>query len=207
LGLHLTRPWRVVVAGRPNAGKSSLVNALLAYSRSIVFDQPGTTRDLVTALTSYDGWPIELCDTAGLRETLEPLEAAGIDRARLTLANADLAIVLIDVSVAPTEEDQNMLVSLPRAIAVAHKCDLPTYGDNTILDNCKTSPLAVSSKTGEGVQTLWRTITDRLVPEVPALGTPLPVTPRQVALLERAHEALVQGDRPEASAAIREILG
>ena len=68
-GLHLTRPWNVVLAGRPNVGKSSLINALLGYTRSIVFDQPGTTRDVVTAATAIDGWPIELSDTAGLRES------------------------------------------------------------------------------------------------------------------------------------------
>ena len=70
-----------MLAGRPNVGKSSLTNALLGYTRSIVFDQPGTTRDVVTATTAIDGWPIEFSDTAGLREGSEPLEAAGIERA------------------------------------------------------------------------------------------------------------------------------
>ncbi len=68
IGLHLTEPWQVVIAGPPNVGKSSLINAILGYQRAIVFDQPGTTRDVVTALTALDGWPIEFSDTAGLRE-------------------------------------------------------------------------------------------------------------------------------------------
>lgn len=68
-GLRLTQPWRVVLSGRPNVGKSTLINALLGYTRSIVFDQPGTTRDVVTAHTAFDGWPFQLADTAGIRCT------------------------------------------------------------------------------------------------------------------------------------------
>ena len=68
IGRHLIEPWRVVIAGPPNAGKSTLLNAIVGFQRAIVFDQPGTTRDVVTAATVLDGWPIELADTAGLRE-------------------------------------------------------------------------------------------------------------------------------------------
>ena len=68
----------VVLSGAPNVGKSSLINALVGYERAIVFAEPGTTRDVVTAGTAVDGWPIELADTAGLRESTDPLEAAGI---------------------------------------------------------------------------------------------------------------------------------
>src|SRR5207244_11945531 len=67
VGRHLTAPWRVAVAGAPNVGKSSLVNALAGYQRSVVAPTPGTTRDVVTALLAIDGWPVELADTAGLR--------------------------------------------------------------------------------------------------------------------------------------------
>src|SRR4029453_3197945 len=67
LGQHLTAPWRVVLAGPPNVGKSSLINALAGYQRTIVSHVPGTTRDVVTTTTAIDGWPVELADTAGLR--------------------------------------------------------------------------------------------------------------------------------------------
>jgi len=67
LGQHLTRPWSVVLAGPSNVGKSSLMNALVGHRRAIVHATPGTTRDAVTARTAIDGWPVELCDTAGLR--------------------------------------------------------------------------------------------------------------------------------------------
>src|SRR5690606_16577637 len=78
LGLHLTRPWHVALAGAPNVGKSSLLNAVLGYGRAIVFDQPGTTRDVLDAVTAIDGWPVRLTDGAGLRESVDALEAAGV---------------------------------------------------------------------------------------------------------------------------------
>jgi len=81
-GLHLTDPWNVVIVGRPNVGKSSLLNALAGFARSIVFDQPGTTRDLVTAEIALCGWPVQLVDTAGLHESECALETAGIGLAR-----------------------------------------------------------------------------------------------------------------------------
>ncbi len=126
-GLHLTRPWRVVLAGRPNVGKSSLINAILGYTRCIVFDQPGTTRDVVSAQTAIDGWPIELSDTAGLRASADPLESAGIERARQTLETADLVVVLVDVSQPASADDRAILAVHRSAIVVAHKCDLPMY--------------------------------------------------------------------------------
>jgi tRNA modification GTPase len=69
LGRHLTRPWRVVVAGAPNVGKSSLINALAGFTRTVVTAVPGTTRDVVATAAAIDGWPVELIDTAGLRLT------------------------------------------------------------------------------------------------------------------------------------------
>jgi tRNA modification GTPase len=86
LGLHLTTPWRVVLAGPPNVGKSSLINALAGYERAIVSPVPGTTRDVVTLTTAIDGWPVELADTAGLRTTDDELESAGVQLAEATLA-------------------------------------------------------------------------------------------------------------------------
>jgi tRNA modification GTPase len=205
---HLTRPWKVVLTGKPNVGKSSLANALLGYTRSIVFDQPGTTRDVVTATTAIDGWPIEFSDTAGLREGSEPLEVAGIERARNALAEADLAIVLIDVSQPAGDDDRTLLAALPTAIVVAHKCDLPRCaGSNAWNAEATSRWLSVSSKTGAGVDGLLRTISARLVPEVPPPGTPLPVTTRQVALLRAAGEAARQGDAEACRRSIGEIIG
>lgn len=99
IGLHLTEPWKVVLAGPPNVGKSSLINALVGYRRSITMDEPGTTRDVLEARTMLDGWPIRLSDTAGIRDNAaSPIEAAGIEAARNELASADLVLWVEDAS-------------------------------------------------------------------------------------------------------------
>jgi tRNA modification GTPase len=206
-GLHLTRPWKVVLAGRPNVGKSSLMNALLGYTRSIVFDQPGTTRDVVTAVTVLDGWPIEISDTAGIRESSDELESAGVRRAQRNLGEADLPILLIDFSAAPHEADHALLAAYPRAIVVAHKCDLPQYeGDGGWEPRLSQNWIPISSKTGEGIGRLAEAIVRRLVPDLPSATTPIPITSRQIALLRHAADAARTGDLETSRQAIREIL-
>src|SRR5262249_45570791 len=96
LGRHLTAPWKVVVAGAPNVGKSSLVNALAGYQRSIVSPIPGTTRDVVTTSIAIDGWPIDLIDTGSLSEQAEELEQQGIRLAESAVAEADLCLMVLD---------------------------------------------------------------------------------------------------------------
>ncbi|MCA9178054.1 MAG: 50S ribosome-binding GTPase [Planctomycetales bacterium] len=167
LGAHLTSPWRVVLVGVPNAGKSTLLNRLLGFERSVVFDQPGTTRDAVTTRTVIDGWPVEICDTAGLRQTSDELEQAGAELARQAAADCDLAIHVVDLSA----DECDQLVSLPpRSLRVGSKLDLtrdvPTQASN--LDLC------VSAATGEGIEELLERIATRLVPAVPPPGSAVP---------------------------------
>jgi tRNA modification GTPase len=102
IGSHLTRPWHMMIAGRPNVGKSSLTNAMLGYDRSIVFDVPGTTRDVVTARGAFDGWPVWIEDTAGMRHASDPLEREGIQLARQRLPAIDLLVWVLS---APELED------------------------------------------------------------------------------------------------------
>lgn len=180
-GRHLTEPWRVVLCGRPNVGKSSLINALVGFGRSIVFDQPGTTLDVVTIETALDGWPVELSDTAGLRESTSELEMAGIERARRRLESADLRVLVIDTSQQADEADRRLLTAWPEAVVVAHKCDLPVMWGAPVPPEA----LAVSSVTGEGVNLLAELVSGRLVPEVPLPRTLIPVNARQVAQLAR----------------------
>jgi small GTP-binding protein len=108
-------------------GKSSLINALVGYQRSIVFDEPGTTRDVVTAETALDGWPIQFIDTAGLRDSdADDLEAAGIALARQQLDAADLRLLVLDTSQPRNADDERLLDEWTDALVIANKCDLPS---------------------------------------------------------------------------------
>jgi tRNA modification GTPase len=97
-GAHVTVPWRVVVGGRTNVGKSSLINRIVGFERTIVFDEPGTTRDVVQCRTAVAGWPIEMADTAGWRDDAQAVEKLGIARAQAAWNAADLRILVADLS-------------------------------------------------------------------------------------------------------------
>ncbi|HEY0981265.1 GTPase [Schlesneria sp.] len=184
-GLHLSNPWNVVLTGRPNVGKSSLINGLLGYERAIVFDQPGTTRDVVTGETAFEGWPVVLADTAGIRQDAHALESQGIALAQARLRTADLQIVLLDLSQVPTPDDFELLRQWPEALVVANKADLSVQWDEALPENV----LQVSAKRGQGLAELQSEIVKRLVPEVPPTGTAVPLNPRQVAILQQARSA------------------
>jgi tRNA modification GTPase len=184
-GLHLTTPWSVVLTGRPNVGKSSLINALLGYERAIVFDQPGTTRDVVTGETAFEGWSVLLADTAGIRNDASRLEAAGIKLAEERLRSADLRLVLIDLSQPAAADDMEMLSRWPDAIVVAHKSDLDRQRNAQLPEKT----LFVSSRTGQGLLELQKAIVNRLVPNTPDPNQPIPLTQRQIERLNEAHDA------------------
>ncbi len=180
-GRHLTQPWEVVLAGRPNVGKSSLINALVGFERSIVFDEPGTTRDVVTAETALDGWAIRLSDTAGQRGSSNELEAAGIARAREAFASADARLLLIDISEPPHGDDRRLLAEWPDSIVVAHKADLP----NAWGESLPSGAIRVSSLQRTGLGELSSAIVSRLIPELPTDQTVIPLTEQHV--LELRH--------------------
>jgi tRNA modification GTPase len=204
LGLHLTQPWQVVVAGAPNAGKSSLVNAILGYQRAIVWPEPGTTRDVLTASTAIDGWPVELTDTAGLRAAGEPIEAAGVARAQQQIAAADLVLVIADTT-APWNDDLYRQVSRgrnSRTLVIAHnKCDLlapPADG--------RPAGIAISAKTGTGIDELLAAVSRAIVPQPPLPGAAVPFTNEQVAAIHTANAHLSRGDARAASGALTALL-
>jgi len=201
-GVHLSRPWSVVLTGRPNVGKSSLINALLGYRRAIVADQPGTTRDVVAGVTAFDGWPIELADTAGLRAAQESLEAGGIELARSKLATADLRVLLIDVGEPPQRDDETLLASWPDALVVAHKADLPDRWEGRLPGGA----IRVSSRTGAGLAELMAAIIRRIVPREPPPGTPLPVSLRQVSCLRELQSGLEANDEDQYRVAARTLI-
>jgi tRNA modification GTPase len=174
VGRHLIRPWQVVVAGPPNVGKSSLVNALAGYPRAIVHRAPGTTRDAVTAETIWDGWPVELCDTAGLRDAGDAVERAGIELAGRRMAQADLVLLVFDRSRPWSATDEAVRGARPGAFLVHNKSDLPPA------DGPRPSGLAVSAAQREGIDTLSKVIAERLVPQPPLPGEAVPFTQVQI---------------------------
>ncbi len=201
-GARLTSPWRVAFVGRPNVGKSSLMNALLGYARSIISPIPGTTRDVVTANTAFDGWPVALSDTAGVRDSGDELEAAGMDRGRAAAGRADLVVLVVDRSQACTPDDQRLFASFPNVLRVLHKADLPQLWDGPILG----AALAASSLTGEGIADLIEAIVKRLVPEVPAANVPIPVFERLAREIALADSELRAGNWSAAEQRIQNLL-
>ncbi len=193
LGGHLVEPWRVVLAGRPNVGKSSLINALLGYPRAIVHDTPGTTRDVVTTTTAFDGWPVELSDTAGLHASTDALEAAGIRVAQSRLAAADLPLLVFDASSPWADEDERLANDWPTALRIHNKCDLT---DSSAAVAGQPAGLLTSATGGQGIDDLQREIARRLVPQSPAAGQAVPFAVGQVELLEHLRVALL-ANQPE----------
>jgi tRNA modification GTPase len=147
----------IVIAGLPNAGKSSLLNALAGRESAIVTDIPGTTRDVLREHISLDGLPAHISDTAGIRESTDQIEAEGVRRARASLATADLALLVIDSS-QPLEPQLALRTEVPDnipCIEVHNKIDLS--GDKTEAD-AEGLKVRVSAKTGTGLQNLVQMI-------------------------------------------------
>ena len=145
---------RLAIVGRPNVGKSSLFNRLLERERAIVTATPGTTRDLVTDRLSLGGIPVELVDTAGLREAKDEAEAIGVRKTRETLAEADVVMVVLDASVPLRDDESELIASLAgrRALVVRNKSDLNTGAD--VPPELSLLSVTTSALTGEGMPAL-----------------------------------------------------
>jgi tRNA modification GTPase len=185
LGKHLAIPWRVAIAGAPNVGKSSLVNALAGYERCVVSEIPGTTRDLVTTLIAVGGWPVELIDTAGLRSSDSGLELQGIELARRAVEAADLCLWVVEASAPPIWPPS---VAEPMQIVI-NKIDSTPQWD---LDR-QPAAVRVSALTGTGIPELAQSIAQWLVPEVPPPGAAIPFTPSLCRRVEETYDHLVRG--------------
>jgi tRNA modification GTPase len=177
VGLRLTRPWRVVLAGGVNAGKSSLVNAIAGHARSIVSEEPGTTRDVVETRLVLDGWEVDLVDVAGERDDAEgPIERAGIARAVAARAEADLVLRVV-----PGDRPGQPLQDVPaHELLVLSKADMATIEPPA-------GAMVTSAVTGAGIERLIAAIVARLVPEQrddpSLLAGAVPFTERQCAEL------------------------
>ncbi|AIF54022.1 tRNA uridine-5-carboxymethylaminomethyl(34) synthesis GTPase MnmE [Pelosinus sp. UFO1] len=194
-GRILREGLETVIIGKPNVGKSSLLNALLKEKRAIVTDIPGTTRDSIEEFVNIRGVPLKIVDTAGIRETADLVERLGVEKAREFVATADLILLLLDASMELSTEDREVLTMLANkeAIVIVNKSDLPVKLEMdevyTYVSNKKVIKVSVTE--GTGLEELEKSIVDlvysgKVEQKEGAFVTNL----RQSTLLEQAKEHL-----------------
>jgi len=210
LGRALVEPRRIVIAGAPNVGKSTLFNALLRRDRAIVTDIPGTTRDFLSEIILLDDVPFWLIDTAGLRDTDHIVEIEGVKGTWEQLREADAALFLLDASRSMTADERRIAVDLqvPVVIPVLNKIDLPESADEAeIRQVFGCPPCPVSALDGTRLKDLEAAILSRMLPAA-AIDERGPVvfTPRQVDCLQEAIRWLESGDKDEAKATLQRGL-
>ncbi len=191
LGLHLAHPWKVVLAGPPNVGKSSLMNALVGTRRAIVHHEPGTTRDWIEAAGAIDGLPVLFTDTAGVRPAEDEIEQAGVQRSQERLQRSDLGILVVDAQQGWTQVHEQLLkLAPPRPLIVWNKVDLVKQASERVATGQAIIPVGIpiircSAIEPGGVADLLGAISQRLVPVYPA--------PSVAVLFRRDHvERLVE---------------
>jgi tRNA modification GTPase len=206
VGLRLVDGWRVVIVGRPNVGKSRLFNALAGFARAIVDPAPGTTRDVVSQKLSLRGWPVELADTAGLREALDPIESIGIERSRRELREADLTVLVLDRSLPLQPIDRELIATNPGAIVVGNKSDVPPAWHECD-DALDSRPIVtVSAQKGDSLTRLVDAITRRIVPRPPPNGAAVPFRRDQLDQLSLICGSLLAGDRAAAASRLASMM-
>ncbi|MGA9584455.1 MAG: tRNA uridine-5-carboxymethylaminomethyl(34) synthesis GTPase MnmE [Terracidiphilus sp.] len=203
----------MAIVGRPNAGKSSLFNRLVERDRSIVTATPGTTRDMVTERISLDGIPLELVDTAGLRESFEEVEQLGIARSREALADAAIVLVVLDATQPLNPEERGVLAALhgrPALVAI-NKNDLMDQAsdvlsaDQSAADKLNIASVATSALTGDGIGALRRKIVELATGG--AAVEPGPLTNlRQQQAIAAARSGLEDGARANETSIPHEMI-
>ena len=183
-----------VILGRPNVGKSSLLNALLGYDRAIVTAAAGTTRDTVEEPLLCGGVLLRLTDTAGVRSTPDPIEAMGVDRAWAAAERAELVLLVLDGSAPLTAEDEAAMaaaLAAPHCIAVVNKADLPSAVDLAALPRECAAVIPLCAKTGQGLDRLEEAVSALYPADAVPTGEIL-TTQRQQETAQRAKDAVVR---------------
>ena len=189
-GRILRQGVSAAIVGKPNVGKSSLLNALAGYERVIVTEIAGTTRDTVEELVMVGSTRMRLIDTAGIRSTDDMIEAMGVERSKKAVENADLVIFVCDGSQSLTGEDREVMdvcLDAKNAIALINKSDLGTKVLPSDLPFCNI--IHICTKTGEGLDLLADLVDEMFASNTPCDGSIL-TNPRQFDAIRRAHEAL-----------------
>lgn len=204
-GRFLADPPRVVLAGRPNAGKSTLLNRLVGTERVITSPTPGTTRDYVEAEASLNGVPVILVDTAGLGEAREEVERQGVGRAHQQVGRAAVVVYLLDATAGARPDDEAMLRKLgDRAVTVWNKVD--AAGAVAAGEGPWGDAIRLSARTGEGVEALNAAVPASLGWRRPAPGEAVPFSADQAAALDQARQALLAGRPADAARLLAAML-
>lgn len=193
-GKILREGLNVVIIGKPNVGKSSLLNALLKENRAIVTDVPGTTRDIIEEYINIKGVPVKIIDTAGIRRTEDIVEKIGVEKSLEYLNKADLIVFMVDASIPLDELDMEIVKYLEgrNVIVLANKIDLPIKADIRKLSSIG-DIITTSTKTGEGLNVLYDAIYDRVFKGKNIFGDPggsVFINARHRSLLLKAINAL-----------------
>ena len=193
-GRMLNQGLRLAILGKPNVGKSSLFNRLVAADRAIVTDIPGTTRDVLTETVDMDGVPLRFADTAGVRQTSDQVEKIGVRRSLETLAEADLALVVLDGAGSIDDDDRHVLekAAATALLIVINKSDLPQMIETAALNDAR--KISVSAKTGHGLSDLRDALRAFLLERKTDLADDLVLTN------ERQHESVVRAGQAMATA-------
>ncbi len=189
-GMVYRQGVRTAIVGRPNVGKSSLLNRLLRQSRAIVTPIPGTTRDTLEETVNLKGVPFLLIDTAGIMESNNVVEALAVERSRKAITQADFVLLVIDTSEPLTQSDRGLidLLSEKTVLVAANKCDLPRRAD---MDELPWLQVSTSALTGEGLEGLETAMVNSVLGgKVVTSDTLLVTNPRHKEALQRAERHL-----------------
>ena len=209
LGRLVRAGIKLAIVGRPNVGKSSVFNALLGKDRAIVTNLPGTTRDTLSEVFSLKGIPVELIDTAGIRETEDLIEKLGVERTRSAIADADFVLAVIEADQQPSPDEANFFAQVPFHLLAINKCDLGfALDDQTIQHLAQGKPVAkISAVTEQGIAELRDLIHLALTADSLAFQDGGMITnERHFQALQNASEALLKAQHDLTSGFSEEIV-